>query len=624
MMVNSNTFTVILFFWFAWSFGYTLTGLLKIKYGDLLERNLINLGFGLASWVSIGVLMNFLHIPIRWWLFLLMSLPYPLYSLISAIKSRSLGLGKWQGVLPYATIFTIGVLVLYGGMSYVFLDGANKYPYLEDGDAYRNIAQSYHIAETGHFRWSADKPLISSVEEPYPQGYHIVIGTLLQTSTSWNWVIKTFNAIILSLGLIFFYFMVAKLSDSHAVGFFSTFCLFAIPSFMTHFIWATSLSIPLFFPAFYSLASIKDNKRWLYVGGIAIFAIMVTQFTNAVFFGLFFMFFLFIQLIFNRQLFKFALVSGIIGVVLAATLFYIPAFIRNPRDFGVSGESGPFVSGAHAGGEYIYSIKDFLSTPPYGKIDNSIGVGWMLSLIFLLGLGFMFYHFFKSKKSWKPLVVGWFFIGFLGVMAGRLPYSLYPHRAWSIMSIPLCIIAGYGFVHIWRWLRPRFNPILVISILMLIILSTSGYSKYRINTAVWGWGAGIPATPETMQGYVFLKQLPSDARVFPVCSNIYLPVAFNKPINWWDEDIFYRSYTTHRLNEVHLERYESTPKLTHKSPEEAHLWLKMNDFRYVIIDLNCVSELGAEQFGETFNMWLQSGRFTKEFDNGVAFVFGVV
>src|SRR4030042_1450406 len=106
--------------------------------------------------------------------------------------------------------------------------------------------------------------------DPYPPGYDLLMGVLLQTANSVMWILKFFNALIISVSIAFFYFFAKELMGDKNKALFSTFCLAAVPAFMSHFIWAISLAVPLYFVAFYCLERIKQDKKWFIVSIAAI------------------------------------------------------------------------------------------------------------------------------------------------------------------------------------------------------------------------------------------------------------------------------------------------------------------------------------------------------------------
>ena len=83
--------TIILFFVYLWGLGFSATYFVK-KAEDFWERHLMNLGIGLGVFAILSIILNFLHIPLDWKIFLILSLIIPIYDLIQRIKKKELSL----------------------------------------------------------------------------------------------------------------------------------------------------------------------------------------------------------------------------------------------------------------------------------------------------------------------------------------------------------------------------------------------------------------------------------------------------------------------------------------------------------------------------------------------------
>src|SRR3989338_7084548 len=73
-----NIITIVLFFIYLWGLGFTATYLVK-KPEHFWERQFLNLGIGLGIFPILAILLNFLHIPLDWKIFLLLSMAFPMY-----------------------------------------------------------------------------------------------------------------------------------------------------------------------------------------------------------------------------------------------------------------------------------------------------------------------------------------------------------------------------------------------------------------------------------------------------------------------------------------------------------------------------------------------------------------
>src|SRR4051812_31722066 len=120
-----SLFTIVLFFIYCYGFGYSLTRSLA---NNRLETTVMGFGLGLGAFPFIGTLLNVLHCPLDWRIFLLLALALPVYDLIlyrRSGKPLSLHLPEldWKGM---ALFFIIVINII------VYCGGAFVYPWLED------------------------------------------------------------------------------------------------------------------------------------------------------------------------------------------------------------------------------------------------------------------------------------------------------------------------------------------------------------------------------------------------------------------------------------------------------------------------------------------------------------
>lgn len=71
--------SVVLFFVYAWGFGFGLLKLLRVKESTFLERQIMRTGIGLGAVIISAMVMNLLNIPIDWKIFLLLAIAYPAF-----------------------------------------------------------------------------------------------------------------------------------------------------------------------------------------------------------------------------------------------------------------------------------------------------------------------------------------------------------------------------------------------------------------------------------------------------------------------------------------------------------------------------------------------------------------
>ena len=149
--------------------------------------------------------------------------------------------------------------------------------------------------------------------EPYPPGYDALFGLLHQTSPSLMWTMKFFNAFLISLGILFFYFFTKNFMNSSNKALIATIILAMVPSYLSHFIWAHSLVITIFIIALYCFVMIDRNKNWIYPNILVISGIALTQPSQAMKYFVVFILFFIVNSIYLRKVQVYKLISFIGG-----------------------------------------------------------------------------------------------------------------------------------------------------------------------------------------------------------------------------------------------------------------------------------------------------------------------
>ncbi|MBS3168826.1 hypothetical protein J4216_06875 [Candidatus Woesearchaeota archaeon] len=310
---------LILFFIYTFGIGFTISSILKLKYKDYLEITFINIGLGLAGFLVVGVLLNLLHIPLDWKIFLLISLIGPLYW---ASKNYN-KIFTWNFNFPkkirMSNIFGLIVLALFLFTVLMYSKGAFSYPWLEDGDPWTHLMGVKYISE--------EKTVFEPVEgidyffyiDPYPPGFDMLLGVMNQTSGDIVWTLKFFNILIISLAIPFSYFFFGKLTKSSSKALIGTFILAVLPSFMSHFIWAHSLAITLVPLIFYAALSIEEDHKWSYAAALFLGSSTLVQPTQPIKFIALFIIFSLVKSFSNKgiwkQYTKVLFIGGILGLL---------------------------------------------------------------------------------------------------------------------------------------------------------------------------------------------------------------------------------------------------------------------------------------------------------------------
>jgi len=251
MMIHMKILNIFLFLIYTYGLGYSLTRSIKEKG---LEVTVIRIGIGLGCVPLLGIILNLLHIPLDWRIFLLLSSFFPLIDLMAAIKSKSL---KRPPKITKTTLILLGIFLV---CVFIYCSGPFNYPWLENDDPWTQAAGIKYIAlekninvPSGEFQYL----------NPYPPGYGLLFGILHQTHQSLYWTLKFFNGLIIAFGYLFFYFFAKEFTKNNKKALFATFFLAAIPCYLSHFIWAHTLAVTLFFPALYTLLKSEEDKRFI-------------------------------------------------------------------------------------------------------------------------------------------------------------------------------------------------------------------------------------------------------------------------------------------------------------------------------------------------------------------------
>ncbi|MEK6876214.1 MAG: hypothetical protein AABX63_02290, partial [Nanoarchaeota archaeon] len=374
--------TIALFLIYTFGLGFTVSSIAR-NSENFLERNLMRLGFGLSLLPFVAIILNIVKIPADWRILLVISIIYPLY--IVARNIKKLDLSMFSRIRITKTNLGIFVMLLiFAANFYVYASGAFNYPYLEDDDSWGHAqGVKYYSIEKNAF---ADTARAVRYMTPYPPTYDALMGILHQTNDSVYWTLKFFNALIISLSTIFFYFFVKEFSGSSNKALFAAFALASIPAFLSHFIWAIALSVPLYFVSFYAVERIKHDKKWWIIAGLVMFTTLTSSPTHSTYFGLLFALYLATKTILERKILLWHIAAGAFGLALSFLFWWLPmvmkygfAGVLKSIGIGTSAENTLLKIAGTA--DRIYSFSDFFIAQKQNMINNPIGIGIFLSLL---------------------------------------------------------------------------------------------------------------------------------------------------------------------------------------------------------------------------------------------------
>ena len=520
--------TIILFFTYTWGLGFSATYWLK-KTENLLERHFTNIGIGLGVFAVLSVLLNLLRIPLDWKIFLVLSIIIPLYELYK--KRKQLKAPELKITKSTLTLL-IAVMIAFASF-YIYTSGAFSYPYLEDEDPWGHAVgvdyvsiekNAYDPQITGY--WDTD-PALSYID-PYPPAYDVLLGVLHQTSPDIMWTIKFFNALLISLGFIFFYLFAKEFVGDRNKAILATVFLAAIPSYLTHFIWAHALAITLFFPAILAFERSKEDKKWLLIAAILIASIWVSQnFEQPIKITTMILIYIVVTSAIQGKIKRYEIMAVIGGVLLS--LFWFGGVIlrkglKNFLGYYAIIPETSFASSAVAssptaskpiilkiinevfdyGGSASrpYTFSDFFYAKSENLINNSIGVGVVLSILVAIGVVYLLVKYrssiVKSENTWRAVTLFWLIFTFWGVNGAAFPISVArgAFRTWILMAIPIALIATEGIYFLKGISRSKAIGILVVVAAVTGVIFTSAYQKYELNTSIWPTSNAFSRSPQ--------------------------------------------------------------------------------------------------------------------------------
>ena len=590
--------SIILFFLYTWGFGTGL-GLLVRESEDFLERNLMRIGTGLGAMLAFGLLLNLLRIPFDLRIFLSISLLLVFTKIYRDFKKERIIFDVKKISI---SIFPLLMLVLFFVSLYMYEKGAFAYPYLEDDDSWSHaMGVKYVSVEKTVFAGAGN----GFYMDPYPPAYDMLMGILHQTNNSVYWTLKFFNALIVSLSIVFFYFFAKTFTNSSKKALFATFALFAVPAYLSHFIWSIALTMPLFFASFYAAEKIKDDKRWFIAAAIVIAATLTSSPTHSAYFGLFFVIYLIGKALVQKKFLVYESLAGFSGLSLSFLLWWLPMIMTHSLKGTINSFLGTqSVINIAGTGDRIYNLSDFLFAKKVNMINNPIGIGIVLSILTVIGLIFIIIKYrdmLKEGNYCKLVMVLWFIFAFYAVNAARFPIKLSPFRAWMLLAIPVSLLSGEAVNLIDNFSKAAASSIakskvaikaasfLMLGLIAYSIAMTSFVQKYTVNTAMWPPGA-FWASNEEIQGYMWFKDnIPSGTMVFTFSNNALI-LGLDKFICHWCDDV--RDYQRTGFNE---------------SAGAINSWMRGNGYNYLVVDGQTARIHGSNETNNKVNELLGSG-----------------
>jgi hypothetical protein len=482
-------------------------------------------------------------------------------------------------------------IILFFRMYHV---GAFSYPHLEDTDPWEHATCSNYVSLNHTFLKSTEQQNLHYLA-PYPPVYSSLMGVVKQVSAEKTKdILKELNVGLITLGLLFaFIYFKKRVGQTKAL--LITMMLAITPCYMSHFIWAQTLSLILWFPALYFLdKSIYEKPRNLLneiMAALSIGSVLITQPTTGFIFGLFLIVYFISNLLtsraFNPLIIKqFYLQAS--GLAFALTTYWFPMlFLYGPlyikQHIGISKE--PFIGNntIDTSGGIIYSLQDIVIPAEISKIDQATGIGLAASVLLAVSLAFYLNLLRKNlstkEDSFLLLWLLWFVVALVGLEGNALPMKLFPHRFWAYLAIAVAFLVGSFLGDATKWLK-KHNPVYAVFFMMvtgLCLFQTSLPQKMMGQQAHWppnllSWGSS-----RVLDGYLKFSETDGNVPVLDLCDDNRVD-GLNFYSYDWEMDVV---KTKERV-------------LADESFDAENLQLVVNkyDFKYITLDTSCKRKIG--------------------------------
>ena len=547
---------------------------------------------------------------------------------------------KMKFVLKKETLFGIFAIAIFLFSLFLYTKGSFAYPYLEDEDPWEHAKSTKFIAVEKTLRvpnYLEDKFFVYI--NPYPPAYDAIMGVLHQTSASVSWTLKFFNALIISLGILFFYYFARNFMKNRAKALFATFVLAMVPSYLSHFIWAHALIPAIFFVSMYCLEKINEDRKWVYISAVPIASIIVTHPTQAIKIGIMWFFYFAVLAFYDRKILKYLAYAFLIGFIVSM-VWWAPVVMQYGGVKGVAAVYSPSIAATNAtGNETVaqrtfmemlkgrfsptagtatraYTFEDFFVAKSKNMINNPVGIGVIASVVVFISLiyvGFRFRKLRKPENSWIIITLLWllFTFFFVNSMTFNLPIGFEAFRMWMLLAIPIALVSG-ELVELMM-IKPNIGKIVLFLFVVGIIL-TSGVQKYQLNNMQWPPGVKWRDSYDELYGYMWMKEnLPANSNVFSYSVYNKVVIGMDMYACVWCED---------------YARFHDDVLL--KNVSDVYSWLKSNGYDYLVFGAMDYRALGNryENASEMLSTRIQeigsSGRFKVEYQNNGMVLFKVI
>ena len=671
--------STLVFLVIMWCLGYSLSKLLKKEY-DLIEINIMRFGMGFAGFAVLTVIIGTIGLALDIWLFLGLSILIasvtkliPMFT--SKKESSDFKFPKMK--LKKSHLIYLLLFIMFGITLYMYTTGANAYPYLEDDDPWAHAMGAKYVSIEKNFN-------DAGIEEgypfghnfyinPYPPAYDVLLGLLLQVHNSVPQVIKFTNALLISMSILFMFFLARNLLKSDVKAIIATFILFANPSFMSHFIWALSMNVPIGITLLYILTkhntfSFKEKEPLLLIS-IIVAAMTFIQPSSAIKFLILVGLFWVARWIIKKKADVPLLTALIVGGIIALLWWgpHLGNYLDSTSPAGIAeGAKAGFVERVTSyfnpdsgSATRPYTFDDFFVAKKTNMINNPFGWGIGITLLLILGLLITIYYATKNQYFiWITIVV----VGLTLIF--KFVFPQYPSFAVGV------ILACVAAIAVWatKSKNEKFEwvlPVLLWFLFTFMIVNsatfrTPGFFSFR----TWMFMA-IPVAILCAEAIYFIglfikgigksfnTKIPLSTIVILLLVLVYFtafPAKYTVNTAFWgpggsfqaiEEAIGYSWISTlptdtkvfalcpERPRNKELPGFEDAKVIGfggfscgwcqdvidyreiafNDTPENLNNWLKSKGYEYMTSDLLCVKEFGANATGTKLTSYIKSGLF---------------
>lgn len=489
LLIESLAFFFLLLFFLGFSLFYLCK---TYVFDSWVVRFTYYVGTGLGTFVLLSVFLEILSIPLDYKIFFVISVLCPLHYMLTHyneikhqfLQSSSVSTKEY---VCYAVVL-FAVVLLFS----IYVYGAFAYPYFEDDDPWEHAVAVKYIAATGTYKQENGES-ISHYLEPYPPFYDAIFSMMYKINKDIQETLKVGNILLISLGFLFFFVFIKELFEKETATI-ATLLLIVLPSWMSHFIWTHTLGLILFFPALTLAIKAAKEKQWRIPAIVGVAAVLLAHPFVAIIFGITYLLFMIWEFLWEwknqeqkknlvlkqnpaREFFLICVGGGTLTIV-----YWLQQIARHGINNILYSHSGGFGGVASSGGTtaadlYInpaYTLKDLLIAPIITKIDQPTGFGVMICILTFFSLIFIIWNW---KKYWQQekkemVIVVWFFVMFIGLLSGHLPFSILAHRFWAYVSIPMAILVAIVLMQLHNRLWQK--RIIWAGIMLIIIVGIIG------------------------------------------------------------------------------------------------------------------------------------------------------